>query len=75
MVLITENDVVVYVRPSRYMNRNKREEVYKAACLFLNELLDRKDRKIEVIISVKGAGLAEHVDGYCLCTEEYDNGI
>lgn len=74
MVLITENDVVVYVRPSRYMTRAKREEVYKAACLFLNELLDGKDRKVEVIISVKGAGLAKHVDGYCLCTEEYDNG-
>lgn len=74
MVQITTNNMLVYVRPSRYLTRNKREEVYKAASLFLNELLDRKDRKVEVIISVRGAGLAEHVDGYCLCTEEYDNG-
>jgi hypothetical protein len=56
------------------MTSAKREEVYKAACLFLNELLDGKERKVEVVISVRGAGLAEHVDGYCLCTEEYDNG-
>lgn len=56
------------------MTAAKREEVYKAASLFLNELLDRSDRKVEVIISVKGAGLDENVDGYCLCTEEYDNG-
>jgi hypothetical protein len=34
----------------------------------------KKHRKIEVIVSVKGAGLQKYVDGYCLCTEEYDNG-
>lgn len=74
MVLITESDVVVYVRPSRYMTRQKREEVYKAASLFLNELLGKRDRKVEIIISVRGAGLGENIDGYCLCTEEHDNG-
>lgn len=71
---ITINNMLVYVRPSRYLTRAKREEVYKAACLFLNELLDKRDRKVEIIVSVRGAGLAKHVDGYCLCTEEHDNG-
>jgi hypothetical protein len=66
--------MMVYVKPSRYMTAAKREEVYKAASMFLNELLDRSNRKVEVIISVKGAGLGKNVDGYCLCTEEYDNG-
>lgn len=66
--------MILYIKPSRYLTAAKREELYKAGGLFLEELMGNKARKIEVVVSVKGAGLAEHVDGYCLCTEEYDNG-
>lgn len=66
--------MILYIKPSRYLSAAKREELYKAGSLFLEELMDGKQRKIEVIVSVRGAGLAENVDGYCLCTEEYDNG-
>ena len=38
--------MIVYVRPSRYMTAAKREEVYKASFVFLNELLDDEDDDI-----------------------------
>jgi hypothetical protein len=66
--------MILYIKPSRYLSAEKREELYTAGNLFLNELMGGKQRKIEIIVSVKGAGLDKDVDGYCLCTEEYDNG-
>jgi hypothetical protein len=66
--------MILYVKPSRYLTALKREELYKAGSLFLEELMERKHRKLEIIVSVRGAGLNPYVDGYCLCTEEYDNG-
>jgi len=66
--------MILYIKPSRYLTAFKREELYKAGSLFLEELMGKKARKIEVLVSVKGAGLRKDVDGYCLCTEEYDNG-
>lgn len=66
--------MIVYIKPSRYLTAAKREELYKAAGVFLDELLGGKQRKIEIIVSVRGSGLHEDVDGYCLCTEEYNNG-
>jgi hypothetical protein len=67
--------VVLYIKPSRYINAEKRDELYKAATLFLNELMD-PDEKTNVIIeiSVKGSGLQKFVDGYCLCTDEDSKG-
>ena len=66
--------MVVYIKQSRYLTAEKREELYNASSLFLNELLGKKDRKVYVEISVRGKGLQDHIDGYCLCTEDYDNG-
>lgn len=66
--------MILYIKPSKYATAEKREELYKAGSIFLNELMDNSSRKIEIIVSVKGTGLDENVDGYCLCTEEYDNG-
>lgn len=66
--------MILYIKPSRYLTAAKREQLYKAGLLFLDELMDSKKRKFDVIVSVRGAGLHENVDGYCLCTEEYDNG-
>lgn len=66
--------MILYVKPSRYLTAEKREQLYLAGSLFLDELMGSKQRKIEIAVSVKGKGLAENVDGYCLCTEEYDNG-
>lgn len=66
--------MILYVKPSPYLTALKREQLYLAGSLFLDELMGSKQRKIEIIVSVKGKGLAENVDGYCLCTEEYDNG-
>ncbi len=66
--------MILYVKSSRYLTALKREELYKAGSLFLEELMERKHRKLEIIVSVRGAGLNPYVDGYCLCTEEYDNG-
>jgi hypothetical protein len=66
--------MILYIKPSPYLNAEKREELYTAGNIFLNELMGGKKRKIEIIVSVKGAGLENNVDGYCLCTEEYDNG-
>jgi hypothetical protein len=66
--------MILYIKPSRYLTAEKREELYTAGNIFLNELMGNKSRKIEIIVSVKGKGLQENVDGYCLCTEEYDNG-
>ena len=66
--------MIVYVRPSRYMTAAKREEVYKASFVFLNELLDDEDDDIIIDISVRGDGLTKDVDGYCLCVDEFDNG-
>jgi hypothetical protein len=68
------DSVVVYIKQSRYLTAAKREELYSAASLFLNELLGKKDRKVYVEISVRGKGLKDYVDGYCLCTEDYPNG-
>lgn len=65
---------MIYIKRSRYLNKAKSEELYKAAGIFMTELMGRKANKVTVIISVKGAGLEEHVDGYCLCTEETDAG-
>ncbi|MFZ9472695.1 MAG: hypothetical protein ACO26H_03255 [Sediminibacterium sp.] len=66
--------MILYIKPSRYLTAEKREALYNAGSLFLEELMGGKSRKIEVLVSVKGAGLNKDVDGYCLCTEEYDNG-
>jgi hypothetical protein len=66
--------MILYIKPSRYLTAAKREELYKAGSIFLDELMGGKQRKIEVIVSVRGAGLDPKVDGWCLCTEEYDNG-
>lgn len=66
--------MILYIKPSKYLNAEKREELYTAGNLILNELMGGSKRKIEIIVSVKGAGLEDHIDGYCLCTEEYDNG-
>ena len=66
--------MILYVKPSRYLTAAKREALYNAGSLFLEELMGGKQRKIEIIVSVRGKGLAENVDGYCMCTEEYDNG-
>ena len=66
--------MILYIKPSRYLTAEKREQLYLAGSLFLDELMGSKQRKIEIIVSVKGKGLSENVDGYCLCTEEYDNG-
>lgn len=65
---------MIYIKRSRYLTKAKSEELYKAAFIFMNELMGRKANKINVIISVKGTGLEDGVDGYCLCTEEADNG-
>ena len=64
----------MYIKPSRYLTASKREELYKAGGIFLEELLSKKQRKIEVVVSVRGKGLGKDIDGWCLCTEEYDNG-
>jgi hypothetical protein len=66
--------MILYIKPSRYLTAVKREELYKAGGLFLDELMGSKQRKIEIVVSVKGKGLDLNVDGWCLCTEEYDNG-
>ena len=66
--------MILYIKPSRYLTAEKREALYNAGSLFLEELMGGKARKIEVLVSVKGTGLGENIDGYCLCTEEYDNG-
>jgi hypothetical protein len=66
--------MMLYIKPSPYLNKQKQEELYKAGCIILSELLGKKERKIDIIVSVKGKGLEKYVDGYCLCTEEYDNG-
>jgi hypothetical protein len=66
--------MILYIKPSPYLTTEKREALYAAGNVFLNELMGSKKRKIEIIVSVKGKGLEHHVDGYCLCTEEYDNG-
>jgi hypothetical protein len=66
--------MILYVKPSRYLTAEKREQLYLAGSIFLEELMGNSQRKIEIIVSVKGKGLADHIDGYCLCTEEYDNG-
>lgn len=66
---------MLYIKPSRYLTADKREELYNAASMFLNELMSHKQRnRVVVNISVRGKGLDPKVDGYCLCTEEYDNG-
>jgi len=67
--------MILYIKPSRYLTAAKREELYKAGALFIEELMgDSRRKKFDIIVSVKGAGLNPYVDGYCLCTEEYDNG-
>jgi hypothetical protein len=66
--------MILYVKPSRYLTAKKREQLYLAGSIFLEELMGNTQRKIDIVVSVKGKGLAEHVDGYCLCTEEYGNG-
>lgn len=65
---------MIYIKPSRYLTATKREELYKAGSIIMEELLGRKANKYTVLISVKGAGLGKDVDGYCLCTEETDAG-
>jgi hypothetical protein len=65
---------MIYIKRSRYLTSAKHEELYKAASLFMTELMGRKADKVDVIISVKGTGLEDHVDGYCLCTEENSAG-
>ena len=66
--------MILYIKPNKYLTADQRDELYKAGSIFLNELLGRKQRKIDIIVSVKGSGLDRDVDGYCLCTEEYENG-
>ena len=67
--------MITYVRPSRYLTAKKREQLYKALEIFSDELFDgRKLPRVEVIVSVRGAGLEEHLDGVCHLEEEYDNG-
>lgn len=63
------------VNRSKYLSAGQQDEVYKAASVILNELLGKKiNRKVEVLISVKGAGFEKDVDGFCHVSEEYDNG-
>lgn len=66
--------MMIYVKPSPYLTTHAREELYKASSIIVNELMGRKQNKITINIAVKGKGLESDVDGYCLCTEEYDNG-
>lgn len=65
---------MIYIKPSRYLTAAKREELYTAASIIIDELLGRKANKYSIIISVRGSGLGEDVDGYCLCTEETATG-
>jgi hypothetical protein len=65
---------MIYIKPSPLLTTEKREILYDAASVILNELMGRKRSRVLVNISVKGKGLERGVDGYCLCTEEYDNG-
>jgi len=65
---------MIYIKPSPLLTTEKREILYNAASVILNELMGRKQNRVTINISVKGKGLGKDVDGYCLCTEEYDNG-
>jgi hypothetical protein len=66
---------MLYIKPSRYINAEKRDELYKAASIFLNELMDPDEKADTTIeISVKGKGLDVGVDGYCLCVDEDSKG-
>jgi hypothetical protein len=65
---------MIYIKPSPLLTNEKREILYNAASIILNELMGRKHGRVTINISVKGKGLGKDVDGYCLCTEEYDNG-
>lgn len=65
---------MIYIKPSPYLTTEKREILYDAASVILNELMGHKHNRVLVNISVKGKGLGKDVDGYCLCTEEYNNG-
>jgi hypothetical protein len=65
---------MIYIKPSPLLTTEKREILYNAASIILNELMGRKQGRVTVNISVKGKGLGKDVDGYCLCIEEYDNG-
>ena len=65
---------MIYIKPSPLLTTEKREILYNAASIILNELMGRKQGRVNINISVKGKGLGKDVDGYCLCTEEYDNG-
>ena len=66
--------IVLYINANKYTVAEKRAELYNAGSVFLNELMDDVDGEISIIVSVKGSGLEEGVDGYCLCTEEHDDG-
>lgn len=65
---------MIYIKPSPYLTAEKREILYNATSIILNELMGRKQSRVTINIAVKGKGLEKDVDGYCLCTEEYDNG-
>jgi hypothetical protein len=64
-----------YIKPSRYLTAKKREQLYLALEVFTEELFDgSRLPKVDVIVSVRGTGLEDHVDGYCHVEEQYDNG-
>lgn len=66
--------MVLSLKPSAYLTIENRHALHSAGCLILNELMDTTLNKIKVVISIKGATLAENVDGRCRCTEEYNDG-